>query len=160
MCQSLYLSSYQDLGGRYVAMKNGVTAHVLKIGHVNLKLSSENTLTLLDVHRVLNIQKNLISRYAIVQRNYKLYFESNMVVITNNNIFIGKWFICDGFFKLNLINDSEYNKIDFVALSLVSSNIWHNKLGHVNFNSLKRLMNFNLIPNSSINFKNKCQICM
>ena len=51
------------------------------------------------------------------------------------------------------------NKI-FTISSFVAndecSNMWHARLGHVNFNSIKRMMSLNLIPKASIDLKQKC----
>ena len=42
-------------------MGNGSLARVLRVGQINLKLTSEKTLTLEGVQHVPNIRKNLIS---------------------------------------------------------------------------------------------------
>ena len=46
------------------------------------------------------------------------------------------------------------------VLNVESTNPWHGRLGHVNSQSIKRMMNLNLIPRSSINVKEKCQVCV
>lgn len=43
---------------------------------------------------------------------------------------------------------------------LESSNLWHSKLIHINYDSLHKLINLNHIPTSQINFKHKCKICI
>jgi len=57
----------------------------------------------------------LISEYWLVQQGYKLVFESNKVVTTKGLNFIGKGFLCDGLFKLNV-------KISTIA-SLITLNV-------------------------------------
>ena len=43
---------------------------------------------------------------------------------------------------------------------LESSNLWHGRLGHVNFNSLRKLINMKHIPNFQIDLKHKCETCV
>ena len=38
--------------------------------------------------------------------------------------------------------------------------MWHVRLGHVNLNSIKRMMSLNLIPKASIDLKQKCETCI
>ena len=65
-------------------------------------------------------------------------------------------------FKLSLMSLS-INKISnissFVA-NVECSNMWHARLGHVNLNSIKRMMSLNLIPKASIDLKQKCETCI
>lgn len=41
-----------------------------------------------------------------------------------------------------------------------SSTIWHCRLGHVNLDSVKRMMNLDLIPKHTIDKTKKCQVCI
>ena len=43
---------------------------------------------------------------------------------------------------------------------LESFNLWYDRLGHVNFNSLCKLGNLNLLPNFHINPNHKCETCV
>lgn len=90
----------------------------------------------------------------LVQHGYKLVFESNKVVITKGMNFIGKSFLCDGLFKLNVKTPA------LIVLNVESPVTWHQRLGHVNFNSIKKLMHLNLIPKFDIKDHDKCQICV
>ena len=46
-----------------------------------------------------------------------------------------------------------------VAYIIDSSNIWHERLGHVNQKSIEILMNLNMIPRSKIR-NDKCEVCV
>ena len=156
MCADKKLFSlYQESSTRTVSMGNGSMAHVLGEGQVKLELSSGNFIVLDGVYHISDIRKNLISTSLLVQQGYKVVFESNRVVITRHGNFIGKGYICDGLFKLNLMSHS-INKISnissFVA-NVECSNMWHARLGHVNLNSIKRMMSLNLIPKAFIDLK-------
>ena len=43
---------------------------------------------------------------------------------------------------------------------LESSNLWHGRLGHVNFDTLRRLINLDHIPAFEIDSKHKCETCV
>ena len=46
------------------------------------------------------------------------------------------------------------------AYILESSNIWHGRLGHVNYDTLRRLINLNHMPTFQIDAKHKCETCV
>ena len=41
-----------------------------------------------------------------------------------------------------------------------SSYIWHGRLGHVNYGSLKKLVNMNYLPKFELNPNHKCEVCV
>ena len=68
----------------------------------------------------------------------------------------------NGFFKMNVMTIvSDFNnKNTSSAYMLESSNIWHGRLGHVNFDTLSKLMNLELLPKFNIDANHKCEICV
>ena len=52
------------------------------------------------------------------------------------------------------------NKTSFSAYILESSNLWHGRLGHVNYDTLRKLINLNHIPTFQIDAKHKCETCV
>ena len=53
-------------------------------------------------------------------------------------MFVGKGFALNGMFKLNVIVPSDMNKTASTsAYMLEFPYIWHGRLGHVNYNSIK-----------------------
>ena len=52
------------------------------------------------------------------------------------------------------------NKASSSAYILESSNLWHGRLGHVNYDTLRKLINLNHIPTFPINAKHKCETCV
>ena len=46
------------------------------------------------------------------------------------------------------------------AYLLESSSLWHGRLGHVNYGSLRRLINLSHIPTFQIDNNNKCETCV
>ena len=79
-------------------------------GQVKFNFSSKNFIVLDGVKHVPKIKKNLVSMSLLVQNGYKVVFESNRVVLTKNGCFVGKGYLNDGLFKLNVmicnVNDS------------------------------------------------------
>ena len=70
-------------------MKRSV-AHVLGRGRIDLKMTSRKVLTLSDVQHVPDIRKNLISGSLLIQSGFKIVLESNRLVISKGNLFVGK----------------------------------------------------------------------
>ena len=52
------------------------------------------------------------------------------------------------------------NKASSSAYILESSNLWHGRLGHVNYDTLLKLINLNHIPTFQIDAKHKCETCV
>ena len=52
------------------------------------------------------------------------------------------------------------NKVNSSAYILESSNLWHGRLGHVNYDTLCKLINLNHIPTFQIDAKHKCETCV
>ena len=68
-----------------------------------------------------------------------------------------------GLFKMNVMNiirDLSNNKTTSLVYLTESSILWHDRLGHVNYNSLRKLMNLDLLPKCHINLNIECQICV
>ena len=68
-----------------------------------------------------------------------------------------------GMFKLSAVTvrlRMNNNKSNFSAYMRESSNLWHGRLGHVNYDTLYRLINLNHIPAFQIDFKHKCGTCV
>ena len=64
-----------------------------------------------------------------------------------------------GLFKLNVMTIINKNNQSSVYL-LESFNLWHGRLGHVNYDTLRRLLNSDHIPSFQIDSKHKCEICV
>ena len=141
-------------------MENASVAYVRGEGKVDLILTSSKTLTLYKVQHVSEVRKNLISGSLLIRDGYKIIFESNKVVVTKNDNFIGRGYVSDGLFELD-ITKIEGNKISSsIVYNIVSSDLWYGRLGHVNHNTIKRMMNSNLIPKYNININEKYEICI
>ncbi|GJZ53004.1 pol polyprotein [Tanacetum coccineum] len=76
-------------------------------------------------------------------------------------MYVSKGYALNGMFKPNvMVVMNDINKMNSSAYLIESSNVWHGRLRHVNFNSLRRLIKLNSIPNFHIDSKYKCETCV
>jgi hypothetical protein len=141
--------------GCILFMGNSTTAAVKGKGTVNLEFTSGNVLTLTDVYYVPEIRKNLVSGGLLNKFGFKYVFESDQFVLTKGGTFVGKGYLSEGVFKLNLVN-----KLNVYAYMIDSISLWHNRLGHVNTRKLHDMSVLNLIPYSVNDMIDKCRICL
>jgi hypothetical protein len=125
-------------------------------------MSSGKELTLNDVLHVPDIRKNLVSGSLLSKNSFQLVFESNKFLLTKNGMLLGKGYLSDELFKMNVMTivPINENKNKSSSYLLESSNVWHGRLGYVNFGTLYRLVNLNLLPKFQINTNHKCETCV
>ncbi|GJY52709.1 pol polyprotein [Tanacetum coccineum] len=133
--KSMFHSFRADDNGEKLYMSNSETADIKGEGDVILKMTFEKELKLTNVLYVLEIRKNLVSGWLVYDVNGM--FKLNVMVVMND---------------INKMNSSTY--------LIESSNVWHGRLGHVNFNSMRCLIKFNSIANFHIDSKYKCETCV
>ncbi|KAH9746354.1 CCHC-type domain-containing protein [Citrus sinensis] len=148
--------------GEKLFMGNSATSEIESQGKVILKMTSGKELTLNNVLYVPEIRKNLVSGSLLNKHGFRMVFESDRVVLSKNGMYVGKGYVDDRLFKLNVmtLKPTINNKATSSAYLLESSNLWHGRLGHVNFNSLRKLINMKHIPNFQIDLKHKCETCV
>nr|GEW02643.1 retrotransposon protein, putative, Ty1-copia subclass [Tanacetum cinerariifolium] len=123
-------------------------------------------LTTLNLARFLKenapqIRKNLVSSWLLNKFGFRLVFESDKFVLSKNQMYVGRGYAMNSMFKLNvMVVKYDINKINSSAYLIESSNVWHGRLGHVNFNLMRRLIKLNSIPNFHIGSKYKCETCV
>ena len=145
-------------------MGNASSSMVEGKGDVVMNLTSGKKLTLMDVLFVPKIRKNLISASLLSKKGFKLVFESDKLVLTKGGAFIGKGYMSEGLFKINVFNDNvialTINKSFMSSAYIVEScELWHSRLGHVNYRSMYKMANLGLLPKLDINETQKCEIC-
>ena len=147
--------------GEKLFMGNSATSEVQGKGNVVLKMTSGKELTLKDVLYVPDIRKNLVSGSLLNKHGFRMVIESDKVILSKNGMFVGKGYVTEGLFKLNVMTVKNINKKNnSSAYLLESSNVWHGRLGHVNYETMRRLINLNHIPTFQISSKHKCEICV
>ena len=91
-----------------------------------------------------SIKVNLISVALWGEVGVKISFESNKIVMTNNNVFMGKRYCDQGVFVLNVSEVINENASSYAYL-IDSYDIWHARLGHVNPTYVMKLQHSCLI---------------
>ncbi|KAH9726106.1 hypothetical protein KPL70_008133 [Citrus sinensis] len=152
--RSLFKSYKAMDDGSVLYMGNSSTAIVKGKGNVQLEFTSGKTLTLTDVYHVPEVRKNLVSGSLLNKFGFKLVFESNKFILSKGGTFVGKRYMYEGMFKLNINNMNVSSAYMVDSLSL-----WHNRLGHVNVRRLHDMANLELIPKHENDMHEKCKVC-
>ena len=155
-------STYKDVEtGQKLYMGNSSTADIKGVGDVVLKMTSGKDLKLRDVVYVPELRKNLVSGGLLNKFGFKLVFESDKFILSKSGMFVGKGYALNNMFKMNVIVTNEMNKASTSSTYMLEfSNVWHGRLGHVNYNSIKRLIKLEYIPKFDIDSNHKCPTCV
>ena len=65
-----------------------------------------------------------------------------------------------GLFMLNVSDNINNNASSSFAYIVDSCDIWHGRLGHVNFSYMKKTVELSLIPKLSLENHGKCESCV
>ena len=138
-------TSYTSVGDdeKVVYLGDSHTAQVLGKGKVMMKLTSGKTLALNDVLHVPNIRENLVSIALFGKVGVKVSFESDKIVMTKNNIFMGKGFCNQRLFILSISKVINGNASSSAYL-VDSYDIRHARLGHVSSGYIKKMQTLGL----------------
>ena len=89
--------------GEKLYMGNSATSEVKGKGTVFLKMTSGKELKLTNVLFVPDIRRNLISGTLLCANGFKMVIKSQTVILSKNGIFVGKSYVKDDMFKMNVI---------------------------------------------------------
>ena len=119
-------------------MGNSTNSEIKGQGKVILKITSGKEVILTNVLYVTEICKNLVSGSLLNSHGFQMVFESDKFILSNSGMYVGKWYIRDGMWKLNVMNviKSNMNKVRSSLYMLDSSNRWHVRSGHVKYDTL------------------------
>ncbi|GMI72561.1 hypothetical protein HRI_000925400 [Hibiscus trionum] len=145
-------------GEESVYLGDSRTTSVLGKGKVMLKLTSGKTLALSDVFYVPDIRINLVSVALLGKAGIKIFFESDKVILTKSNNFVGKGYCKNGLFVLNVSEIMNVNASSSSAYLIDSYDLWHARLGHLNVSYLKNMQFLGLISSTN-NSLQKCETC-
>jgi hypothetical protein len=113
-----------------------------------------------DVLHVSSLTKNLLSMRNIVIFGYKVLFQNNKCILSNEE---GKGII-EAILENDLYRLKNHNivkKTLAIETNRTMSNIklWHRRLGHINNEKLKQLKDKNLVKGLSLNEITNCRLC-
>ena len=117
-------------------MGNTPTTRIAGTGKVMFIMTFGKVLTLNNVLHVPTIRKNLVSATLLVKNRFKCVLVSDKAVISKNEMFIGKGYLNEGLFKLNVMVIDSINKNSASVYLLELSDLWHARLRHVNYKAL------------------------
>ena len=126
---------------------------------VLLKLTFGKVLALSDFLHVPDIRWNLVSVPLLGKVEVRILFNSDKIVLTENDVFVGKGYYNQGLFMLNVSKIVNNNDSSYASL-VDSCDIWHGRLGHVNFSYMKKMVELSLIPKLSLENHGKCESCV
>ncbi|GKA50159.1 retrovirus-related pol polyprotein from transposon TNT 1-94 [Tanacetum coccineum] len=163
--RDLFKTYKETEDGHEVMMGDNHTSKVIGSGNVEIQFTSGKKLTLMNVLHVPNIRKNLVSGFKLCKSGIKAVIESDKVILSKANVFVGKAYVCDGMFKLNInkITSSAYfpdcNFTFSFNIECSTFNLWHNRLGHINYRTMKDMLKQGIISYND-EHKDKCEICV
>ena len=146
--------------GEHVYMGNAATAGVMGKGKVLLKFTSGKSLCLNNVLYVPSLRRNLVSSSLLDVAGFEVNQKAGKIVILRNGVFVGKGYRSGGLFVLNVAFDAANGNASSSAYIAESVDLWHGRLGHVNYASINKLKNLRLIPNIITEKCQKCDICV
>ena len=87
-----------------VLMGNHNKAKIVGNCTIDVKMSSGMMLALTNVFHVPDIKKNHVFVNLLCKSGVKAVLESDELILSKNEIFVGKRYAIDGMYKLNIIN--------------------------------------------------------
>jgi hypothetical protein len=125
-------------------MKNSSTFKLLDDGKVILNMTSKKPISLNNMFLVADIIMNLMSGLLLSKNSSKLVFKSEKFIFSKDKVFIKEGHLSDNLFKINVMtivtmdnnNNNNNNNNTYSSYLLESCDMWHDKLGHVNYNLL------------------------
>jgi len=115
--------TYKEVDRENLYMVNSSTFKVLDVGKVTLKMTFEKLLTLNNVLHVADIRKNLVFGSLLGKNSFKMVFKSDKFILFKSGMFVRKWYLCDGLFKMNVMTSitNDENKIRMFLIRICFS---------------------------------------
>ncbi|XP_074374081.1 uncharacterized protein LOC141714461 [Apium graveolens] len=114
-----YLKAFD--AGEKLYMGNSATSTIEYEGTVILKMTSGKNLTLKNELYMPNIRKNPVSGSLLNKHGLCIVIESDKVMLSKSGMFVGKGYVTDGFFKLNVLSIKDDNKMKNSSAYLLDS---------------------------------------
>ena len=132
--------TYEDVtDGQEVQMGNEVRSKVVGKGTVELVFTSGKKVILTNVLHVPDMRRNLVSGDLLGKPGIQVVFKSGKLILSKNGNFVGKGYACNGMIKFSL-NESSPS-----AYMIESVALWHGRLAHIGYSTLKFMSKNGLI---------------
>ncbi|GAA0145541.1 hypothetical protein LIER_05715 [Lithospermum erythrorhizon] len=103
--------------GEKMYMTNNVTSNIEGEGTVVLRMTSGKEVTLKNVLYVPELRKNLVSGSLLSKHGFKLVIESDKIVHSKSDMFVGKGYVLGGLSKMNVMVTNKMNKTNIAYVS-------------------------------------------
>ena len=107
-----------------------------------------------NVLYILELWKNLIFVSLLDKNGFKYVFIFKKIILSKGEVYVGKGYLTEGLYKMNVMT-VEINKSSNSSYLLGFYDLWHGYLGHVNYKTLRKLINLEVLPKFECN-KSKC----
>jgi len=146
--------------GECIYMGNITTIKVLDRGKTLLKFTSSRLLSLINVLFVSSLRRNLVSSILLNKVELKTVVKDDKLVIFHKEVFLGKGYLNGSLFVLNLASEILNGNISSSTYIAEFVDLWHGRLGHVNYASIKQLKHMKLISAVDVDHFSKCYVCV
>lgn len=127
---------------------------------MQLKFSFKKVVTPTIVLYVPQIRTNLVSRPVFNKNGLNWQFKSDKFVHTKVGMYVGKGYLANNLFKLNVMVVDAINMNKNASTYIVDSfSLQHARLRHVTNRCLYKMVNFCMLAKCDVNIHNKCEVC-
>ena len=107
------------------------------------------------------MNRNLVSGAILGKPGIKTVYDSGKLILSRSGAFMGKGYLCDGIWKLCIVNN-EINKSASSSAYMIDSNsitLCHSRLAHIGISTIKRIIKYGLLSGDTNGFE-KYEICI
>nr|GEU41351.1 hypothetical protein [Tanacetum cinerariifolium] len=161
-----YLSDYEPFDGGYISFEQGgrkitrkVTIKTGKLKFENVYFVKDLKYNLFSVSQICDNKNNVLftdSKCIVLGRDFKLLDDANILLRTPRQ---------DNMYSINLNNIVLHRDLTCLVAKASADeyNIWHMRLGHLNFKTMNKLVMHNLVrglPTKSFENDHNCTACL
>ena len=141
-----WFSSYQTVNDGCVLLGDNSPCKTLGFGNIKIKMFDGVIRTLTDVRHVPELKKNLISLGVLDSSGHKFTGLNGILKVSKGALVVMKAQRVGNLYKL--IGKTQTNDTTLISEGVSgSTQLWHQRLGHMSEKGLQILMNRKLLPN-------------
>ena len=151
---------------QFILSENKMGSHVEAIGTCYLTLNSGFVLELQKTFYVPSFSRNLISVSRLVPFGYSFHFSETYFNLIYKSDCVGNGILSDDLYHIFLQNDITYNSLHVqigikrYVVNENSSTLWHQRLGHISIDRIKRLVNDGVLSTLDFTDFETCVDCI
>ncbi|XP_046472611.1 uncharacterized protein [Neodiprion pinetum] len=134
-----WFKSTGDSQIKEIVVANDSKLQVTEKGNVEVQLSLNGDVKTIEIKEVLhvpNLSTNLLSVSRIVQKGYQVEFDARGCRILDGADLVATATLVDNMYKLDV-----HKSLGLMASVSGDNDLWHRRLGHINFNDLNKMKN-------------------